>query len=102
MMLDYRVVMAAEPEGGNVCSRNSLSRGDPEGAFAGCERLFERVYTTEMVHQAYLEPHASIGQYNPDGSYTVHSTTQGTFGQMSRVRRETAPRNAPRHPHTRP
>ncbi|MCH8883343.1 MAG: xanthine dehydrogenase family protein molybdopterin-binding subunit [SAR324 cluster bacterium] len=79
-LLQYRVVTAAAPEGGNVCSKNSLSRGDPEAAFGKCARVFEHAYRTEMVHHAYLEPHACLGIYNPDGSYTVHSTTQGSFG----------------------
>jgi CO/xanthine dehydrogenase Mo-binding subunit len=78
-LMDYRVVAMAAPGGGNLASQNSLSRGDPEAALARADRVFEAVYTTEMVHQAYLEPHACLAQYNSDGTYTVYSTTQGQF-----------------------
>jgi CO/xanthine dehydrogenase Mo-binding subunit len=78
-LMTYEVVAAAAPAGGNLASRNSLSRGDPDAAFARCDRIFDAVYTTEMVHQAYLEPHACLARYEPDGTYTVHSTTQGQF-----------------------
>jgi CO/xanthine dehydrogenase Mo-binding subunit len=76
---DYRVVHAAAPAGGNCASHNALSRGDPEAGFAQAARVFEQVYTTEMVHHAYLEPHACLAEYDPDGNYVVHSTTQGIF-----------------------
>ncbi len=78
-LMSYRVLHAAAPVGGNVCSENSLSRGDPEAAFAEAERVFEQTYTTAMQHHAYLEPHGCLGIYNPDGTFTVHSTTQGQF-----------------------
>ena len=78
-MAEYEVVAMAAPAGGNICSLNELSRGDPEKAFAQADRVFEEVYTTEMVHQAYLEPHACLGIHNPDGSFTVHSSTQAPF-----------------------
>ncbi|HEX9842783.1 MAG TPA: xanthine dehydrogenase family protein molybdopterin-binding subunit, partial [bacterium] len=75
----YTVVAAAKPAGGNVASLNELSRGDPETGFAQSARVFEETYTTEMVHQAYLEPHACQAVYNPDGTYTVWSSTQGQY-----------------------
>lgn len=78
-LMQYVVVAMAAPAGGNIASANALSRGDPEAGFARSDRVFEATYTTEMVHQAYLEPHACLALYNPDGTYTVHTTTQGQF-----------------------
>ena len=78
-LMDYQVVAMAAPGGGNFASKNSLGRGEPDAALARADRVFEAVYTTEMVHQAYLEPHACLAQYNSDGTYTVHTTTQGQF-----------------------
>ncbi|MDH4248351.1 MAG: xanthine dehydrogenase family protein molybdopterin-binding subunit [Deltaproteobacteria bacterium] len=75
----YTVLAMAKPGTGNMASENLLERGDPDGAFAKSARVFEQVYTTEMVHQAYLEPHACLARYNPDGTYTVHASTQATF-----------------------
>ncbi len=84
-LMEYRVVAGAAPEGGNVCSVNSLSRGDPEAGFAEADHLFEHVYTTEMQHHAYLEPHACLAVYNPDSTYTLYTSTQGTFGMRNSV-----------------
>jgi CO/xanthine dehydrogenase Mo-binding subunit len=78
-LMRYVVVAMASPAGGNIASANSLSRGDPDAALARSDRVFEATYTTEMVHQAYLEPHACLVLHNPDGTYTVHTTTQGQF-----------------------
>ena len=75
----YRVLGMAAPAGGNCCSENVLQRGDPEAGFAEAHRVFEQVYTTEMIHQAYLEPHATLAVHNPDETYTVWACTQSTF-----------------------
>lgn len=78
-MMNYQITGLAAPAGGNLCSDNQLERGDPDGEMARAHRVFEQVYTTEMVHQAYIEPHACLADYNADGSYTIWSSTQGTF-----------------------
>ncbi|MCZ6628184.1 MAG: xanthine dehydrogenase family protein molybdopterin-binding subunit [SAR324 cluster bacterium] len=84
-LMNYQVVAAAQPEGGNVCSLNSLSRGDPEAGFAEAHQVFEQQYITEMQHQAYMEPHACLATYNPDNTYTVYTSTQGIFGMRNSV-----------------
>ncbi|MBI4081615.1 MAG: xanthine dehydrogenase family protein molybdopterin-binding subunit [Candidatus Lambdaproteobacteria bacterium] len=78
-LLRYTVVGPAKPQGGNLCSLNSLTRGEPEAAFGECARVFEQVYTTQMQHQTYLEPHACVAVYNPDRTYTIHTANQGQF-----------------------
>ena len=75
----YEVVALAAPAGGNCCSENMLERGDVEAGFAESHRVFEQVYTTEMIHQAYMEPHGCLAIHNPDESYTIWSSTQTTF-----------------------
>ncbi|MEE8436344.1 MAG: xanthine dehydrogenase family protein molybdopterin-binding subunit [bacterium] len=74
----YQVVGLAAPAGGNCCSENMLERGDAEAGFAEAHRVFEQVYTTEMIHQAYMEPHGCLAIHNPDETYTIWSSTQTT------------------------
>ena len=84
-LMTYHVDLAAQPAGGNLCSLNELSRGDPEAALAGAGQVFEETYTTEMVHHAYLEPHGCLARCNEDGTFTVHSSTQGTFPLRNQI-----------------
>src|SRR6478609_5089439 len=42
-------------------------------------------YTTEPVHQAYIEPHACLCSYGADGQCTVFSSSQGHFMVRSYV-----------------
>ena len=48
--------------------------------------MIEREYTTQSVHQGYIEPHASTAWWAPDGQITVWTSTQGAFS----IRSETA------------
>lgn len=84
-LMSYQVVNSAVPQGGNVCSLNSLSKGDAEAGFAQADHVFEHVYTTEMQHQAYMEPHACLGVYNADATYTVYTSNQGIFPMRNNI-----------------
>src|SRR5579872_6206405 len=44
----------------NVAKKIVFTKGDIAKGFAEAEVVIERKYTTNQVHQAYLEPHASI------------------------------------------
>ena len=81
----------AGDEGGqqrsNVANAISFQRGDPEAAFAAAHAVVERSYRTAIVHQSYLEPHATVVDpgTQADG-VTVWSCTQAQFA----VRKEVA------------
>ena len=69
-----------KPEGPtNVAMRNELGRGDIEAGFAAADVVVEREFTTQMVHQGYIEPHAVVASTSEDGQSTVWVTTQGPF-----------------------
>ncbi len=63
----------------NVTNAVRFQRGDVEQGFASADVVIERTYRTPFVHQAYLEPHASVAVPRPDGGVTVYTTTQGQF-----------------------
>lgn len=63
----------------NVTNAVRFQRGDVMQGFANADVVIERTYRTPFVHQAYLEPHASVAVPRPDGGVTIYTTTQGQF-----------------------
>jgi CO/xanthine dehydrogenase Mo-binding subunit len=71
----------------NLAGPVSFRRGDPEAAFASAHAVVERSYRTAIVHQSYIEPHATVVDPNePADGVTVWSCTQAQFA----VRKEVA------------
>ena len=70
----------------NVSFHIQFKDGDLDAGFAEAETVIEREYTTQSVHQGYIEPHASTVWSAPDGQITVWTSTQGPFS----IRSETA------------
>jgi CO/xanthine dehydrogenase Mo-binding subunit len=60
-------------------------KGDAKAGFAQAEVIVEGRYTTEPVHQAYIEPHACVCQYGADGQSVIFSSSQGQFMTRSYV-----------------
>ena len=48
-------------------------------SFRLADVVIERRYTTQPVHQAYLEPHACVVSVGADGNATVWASSQGQF-----------------------
>lgn len=63
----------------NVAKRVEFAKGDLDAGFAAADKIVERTYTTQPVHQAYIEPHACIAAYNADGQCQVICSSQGQF-----------------------
>ncbi len=64
----------------NISQRTALSRGDIEAGFAAADVVVERTFTTPMVHQGYIEPHACVASATEDGQAQLWCSTQGHFG----------------------
>jgi CO/xanthine dehydrogenase Mo-binding subunit len=69
----------------NIAKRVYFNKGDVEAGFKQAEVIVEGRYTTEPVHQAYIEPHACLCSYGADGQCTVFSSSQGHFMVRSYV-----------------
>jgi CO/xanthine dehydrogenase Mo-binding subunit len=63
----------------NIAKRNQLARGDLDQGFAQADVIVEGRYTTAAVHQGYIEPHACVAAFAPDGQCQVWSSSQGQF-----------------------
>jgi CO/xanthine dehydrogenase Mo-binding subunit len=63
----------------NIAKRIEFKKGDAAAGFAKAEVIVEHDYSTQAVHQGYIEPHAALASAAEDGQVQVWSTTQGHF-----------------------
>jgi CO/xanthine dehydrogenase Mo-binding subunit len=63
----------------NIAKVVTFRKGDAEAGFKDADVIVEGRYTTQPVHQAYIEPHACLATYAPDGQVSIHSSSQGHF-----------------------
>ena len=63
----------------NIAKKIYYHKGNIDAGFKDAEVVVEGRYTTEPVHQAYIEPHACLCSYNADGQSTIFSSSQGQF-----------------------
>ena len=63
----------------NIAKRSEFGHGDVEAGFAEADVIIERNFKTEQTHQGYIEPHACVASFNPDGTAELWVCTQGHF-----------------------
>ncbi|MDR3530676.1 MAG: xanthine dehydrogenase family protein molybdopterin-binding subunit [Rhodopila sp.] len=63
----------------NIAKVVTFKKGDAEAGFKDADVIIEGRYTTQPVHQAYIEPHACLATYSPDGQINIHASSQGHF-----------------------
>jgi CO/xanthine dehydrogenase Mo-binding subunit len=63
----------------NVAKRITFVKGDVAQGWKEAEVTIERRYTSQPVHQAYIEPHACVVSAASDGQVTIWSSSQGQF-----------------------
>ena len=63
----------------NVVTHFKYELGEVEKGFAEADVVVEREFTTQTVHQGYIEPQNASAFWNADGQLTVWTSTQGAF-----------------------
>ncbi|MGC2412662.1 MAG: xanthine dehydrogenase family protein molybdopterin-binding subunit [Stellaceae bacterium] len=63
----------------NVAKMVRFAKGDVEAGFKEADVIVEQRYTTQPVHQGYIEPHACLVSVGADGQTTIFSSSQGQF-----------------------
>jgi len=63
----------------NVFAHNVWSKGDIEQGFAEADMVFEHTFTTQMVHQVYIEPHACVAKVEDDGRVQMWINNKAPF-----------------------
>ncbi len=69
----------------NVVAQNQVIVGDIEKGFAEADLVVEGTFSTQMVHQGYIEPQAATAMWNNDGQVTIWTCTQGSFPARQRT-----------------
>ena len=67
----------------NIAAHIQHKLGDVEKGFQEADVIVEREFTTQTVHQGYIEPHASTATWAGDGRLTIWTCTQGSFAIRS-------------------
>src|SRR5262249_12132175 len=65
--------------GPNVAAVERMDRGDIAAGLAEADVVIRRTYRTPIVHQSYVEPHATLAAPEPGGGLVIWSSTQGVF-----------------------
>lgn len=63
----------------NVAKRVEFSIGDLDAGFAQADVVVEREFSTQAVHQGYIEPHAVVADANERGQVKIWCSSQGHF-----------------------
>jgi CO/xanthine dehydrogenase Mo-binding subunit len=69
----------------NIAQQGRLTRGDVAAEMAKADLVVENTFRVPMVHQGYIEPHAAIADFDPNGRITIWSSTQGSFACRAEV-----------------
>jgi CO/xanthine dehydrogenase Mo-binding subunit len=77
-LLDYEAGWPAIRHG-NVCSESRIRYGDVDAALTRAERVFTHTFETQIIHQGYIEPHASLAEADASGKVTIWTTNQKPF-----------------------
>jgi len=77
--------VATDAPPSNIASRARFQQGDMDAGWAAADVVIEREFTTKMVHQGYIEPHAATALWGSDDQITIWTSTQGTFSFRSQV-----------------
>ncbi|MBI3516900.1 MAG: xanthine dehydrogenase family protein molybdopterin-binding subunit, partial [Proteobacteria bacterium] len=82
LLHDDMITQGVEPKPtkpSNVAKRVTFTLGDAAAGFKQAEVIAEGRYSTQPVHQAYIEPHACVAAVSGDGQATVWTSSQGQF-----------------------
>ncbi len=63
----------------NLCATQVWDRGDVQAGFAQAELVFEHTFRTQMMHQGYLEPHASVVAIGDDARVQVWASNKAPY-----------------------
>lgn len=63
----------------NIASRYEQVHGDVVAGFAQADVIIEEEFSTQPVHQGYIEPHACLVNVRPSGRTDIWCSTQGQF-----------------------
>jgi CO/xanthine dehydrogenase Mo-binding subunit len=85
-LLSYKGLPVPVEKAGNLFAYLKWGKGNIDDGFKQADLIVENTFTTQVTHQAYLEPHACVVDARADGSADVWSCSKTPFavrGQLS-------------------
>ena len=70
-MSGYEGLPQPESDINNVFAHITWGQGDVEQGFAEADLVFEHTFNAQLMHQAYIEPHACVVSVEPSGQVQV-------------------------------
>jgi len=78
-MLSYEGLPQPASQVKNVFAHNTWSKGDIEEGFQEADLVFEHTFTTQLMHQSYIEPHSCVVDIDDDGRVQIWASNKGPF-----------------------
>jgi CO/xanthine dehydrogenase Mo-binding subunit len=78
-VLTYKGLPAELKAPSNVFVYLSWGKGDLEDGFRQSDTIVENTFETQVVHQAYLEPHACVAKTDPSGGAEIWACSKTPF-----------------------
>lgn len=72
-------ITPAPARASNIASRHEQIHGDVELGFEQADIIVTEEFTTQPVHQGYIEPHACMARVASDGQTDIWCSSQGQF-----------------------
>ena len=63
----------------NVFAENHWTKGDVERGFRDSDLIFEHTFNAQLMHQAYIEPHACVVRVDDSGRAEIWANNKGPF-----------------------
>jgi len=76
---DQTTYESGSDEPSNLFRSSKGERGDLDKGFAEADVIVERDFSSEPIHQGYIEPMACVASVSEDGAVELWMTTQGHF-----------------------
>jgi CO/xanthine dehydrogenase Mo-binding subunit len=71
----------------NILQRFTIDRGDVQEGFRKSDLIVEGSYSTQIIHPSYMEPIASLANYESGGTLTIWLASQEPFTARQRYSR---------------
>ena len=81
----YRGLLHPIENASNIFVDMTWRKGDVEAGFREADRIIENTFTTQPVHQAYIEPHACVVRASDSGVVDVWACSKVPFALREQV-----------------
>ena len=78
-LLTYKGLPAPMEAASNLFAHFTWGKGDLQAGFQQADVIVENTFETQVVHQAYIEPHACVAKADPSGGAEIWACSKTPF-----------------------